>query len=395
MIELTEIGLFLVLFIALFIGWSMGRKNSARKSKQASPSIPTDYFRGLNHLLNDQHSEAIDAFVDSLEVNSDTFDIHLTLGNLFRKKGEIQKAIHIHQSLLARPEISPREMRMVQLELASDFMSAGLLDRAGRLLLNMASTSRKSEFHPKILTLLVDLYEFEQSWDKAIQIGTELIKETPVKKEIKRLAHFHCELAQEQQKKEQWKAAYQHYKWALEVDSTCVRASIGAADVLNNQRRYRDAIKELKHAAEQDPEFVSLIIPKLKECYQNVWGGSGYIKFLQEQNQKRPTTALIMALVQHYMETDKDYAEMFLVEQLRAHPTIKGFKELINLQLADSQGYNQQHLVVLFELIDQLIQAKHKYQCRQCGFPGHQLHWQCPSCKSWGTVKPIHGLEGE
>jgi len=284
---------------------------------------------------------------------------------------------------------------MVQLELASDFMSAGLLDRAGRLLLNMASTSRKSEFHPKILTLLVDLYEFEQSWDKAIQIGTELIKETPIKKEIKRLAHFHCELAQEQQGKEQWKTAFQHYKWALEVDPTCVRASIGAADVLNSQRRYRDAIKELKHAAEQDPEFMSLIIPKLKECYQNIWGSSGYIKFLQEQNQKRPTTALIMALVQHYMETDKDYAEMFLVEQLRAHPTIKGFKELINLQLADSQGYNQQHLVVLFELIDQLIQAKHKYQCRQCGFPGHQLHWQCPSCKSWGTVKPIHGLEGE
>ena len=395
MIELTEIGLFLVLFIALFVGWSMGRKNSAKKTKQVSQSIPTDYFRGLNHLLNDQHSEAIDAFVDSLEVNSDTFDIHLTLGNLFRKKGEIQKAIHIHQSLLARPEISPREMRMVQLELASDFMSAGLLDRAGRLLLNMASTSRKSEFHPKILTLLVDLYEFEQSWDKAIQIGTELIKETPIKKEIKRLAHFHCELAQEHQNKEQWKTAFQHYKWALEVDSTCVRASIGAADVLNSQRRYRDAIKELKHAAEQDPEFMSLIIPKLKECYQNIWGGSGYIKFLQEQNQKRPTTALIMALVQHYMETDKDYAEMFLVEQLRAHPTIKGFKELINLQLADSQGYNQQHLVVLFELIDQLIQAKHKYQCRQCGFPGHQLHWQCPSCKSWGTVKPIHGLEGE
>jgi len=392
---LTEIGLFLVLFVALFVGWAMGRKNPTKKNKQTKKSIPTDYFRGLNHLLNDQHSEAIDAFVDSLEVNSDTFDIHLTLGNLFRKKGEIQKAINIHQNLLARPEISQREMRMVQLELASDFMSAGLLDRAGRLLLNMASTSRKTEFQPKILTLLVDLYEFEQSWDKAIQIGSELIKEAPTKKEIKRLAHFHCEMAQESQKKEQWKHAFQYYKEALDVDSSCVRASIGAADVLNSQGRYRDAIKELKHAAEQDPEFISIILPKLKECYQKVWGSGGYIKFLQEQNQKKPSAALIMGLVEHYMETDKDYAEMFLVEQLRLHPTIKGFKELISLQLADSQGYNQQHLVVLYELIDQLVQAKHKYQCRQCGFPGHQLHWQCPSCKNWGVVKPIHGLEGE
>ncbi|AEF55578.1 lipopolysaccharide assembly protein LapB [Marinomonas posidonica] len=392
---MTEVGLFLVLFVALFVGWTMGRKTPTKKSKTLKKSIPNDYFRGLNHLLNDQHSEAIDAFVDSLEVNSETFDIHLTLGNLFRKKGEIQKAINIHQNLLARPEISQREMRMVQLELASDFMSAGLLDRAGRLLLNMASTARKSEFQPKILTLLVDLYEFEQSWDKAIQIGSELVKETATKKEIKRLGHFHCEMAQEHQKKEQWKPAYQQYKQALEVDPTCVRASIGAADVLKKQNRYRDAIKELKHVAEQDSDFVSVIIPQLKECYQKVWGSGGYIKFLQEQNDIKPSTTLIMALVEHYMDNDREYAEMFLVEQLRKHPTIKGFKELINIQIADSQGYNQQHLSVLYELIDQLVQAKHKYQCRQCGFSGHQLHWQCPSCKTWGVVKPIHGLEGE
>lgn len=392
---MAEIGLFIVLFAALLIGWAMGRSKSRKKPVPEKKSLPSDYFRGLNHLLNDQHSEAIDAFVDSLEANSDTFDIHLTLGNLFRKKGEIQKAIHIHQTLLARPEISPREMSMVQLELASDFMSAGLLDRAGRLLLNMASTSRKSEFHANILSLLVDLYEFEQSWDKAVQIGGELIKDQPSKKEIKRLAHFHCELAQGFHKQEQWKFALQSYKAALGVDSSCVRASIGVADVLGGQSRYRDAIKELKHAAEQDPDFISLIVPKLKDCYQNVWGSSGYIKFLQEQNEKKPATSLIMALAQHYMEADKEYAEMFLVEQLRKHPTLKGFKELINLQLDNEEGHSQQHLEVLYGLIDQLVQAKHKYQCRQCGFAGHQLHWQCPSCKSWGTVKPIHGLEGE
>lgn len=392
---MTEVGLFIVLFAALFLGWAMGRKNPAKKPKRDKKNVPPDYFRGLNHLLNDQHSEAIDAFVDSLEVNSDTFDIHLTLGNLFRKKGEIQKAINVHQNLLARPEISQREMRMVQLELASDFMSAGLLDRASRLLLNMATASKKSEFHPKILTLLVDLYEFEQSWDKAIQISTELIKDAPSKKAVKRLAHFHCEMAAILAKKEQWKEAFDHYKQALNVDSSCVRASIGAAEVLGGQRRYRDAIKELKQVAEQDPEFISIIIPMLKDYYQRVWGGSGFIKFLQEQNQKKPSAALILALAQHYMEDDKEYAEMFLVEQLRSHPTLKGFRELISLQMGDSRGQNLQHLEVLYELIDQLAQAKPQYQCRQCGFSGYQLHWQCPSCKSWGVVKPIHGLEGE
>lgn len=392
---MTEVGLFIVLFAALFLGWAMGRKNPSKKAKRDKKKVPPNYFRGLNHLLNDQHSEAIDAFVESLEVNSETFDIHLTLGNLFRKKGEIQKAINVHQSLLARPEISQREMHMVQLELASDFMSAGLLDRASRLLLNMATIPKKSEFHSKILTLLVDLYEFEQSWDQAIQVSSELIKDTPSKKEIKRLAHFHCEMAEMLSKKEQWKEAYQHYKQALDVDSSCVRASIGAADVLSSQRCYRDAIKELKHVADQDPEFISIIIPRLKDCYQRVWGSSGFIKFIQEQNQKKPSAALILALAQHYMEDDKEYAEMFLVQQLRSHPTVKGFRELISLQMGDSRGQNQQHLEVLYELIDQLAQAKPHYQCRQCGFSGYQLHWQCPSCKSWGVVKPIHGLEGE
>ncbi len=135
--------LFLILFIALLTGWIMGRRKSSIKTSTKS-NVPNDYFRGLNHLLNNQHSEAIDAFVDSLQVNSETFDIHLTLGNLFRKKGEIDKAINVHQNLLARPEITPRETRLVQLELASDFMSAGLLDRAERLLLNIAS--KQTEF---------------------------------------------------------------------------------------------------------------------------------------------------------------------------------------------------------------------------------------------------------
>ena len=215
------------------------------------------------------------------------------------------------------------------------------------------------------------------------------------KKEIKRLAHFHCEMAEILSKKEQWKEAFQHYKQALGVDSSCVRASVGAANVLSSQRRYRDAIKELKQVAEQDPEFISIIIPQLKECYQRVWGGSGFIKFLQEQNQKKPSAALILALAQHYMEDDKEYAEMFLVEQLRLHPTLKGFRELINLQMKDSRGQNQQHLEVLFELVDQLAQVKPQFQCRQCGFSGHQLHWQCPSCKEWGVVAPIQGVEGE
>ena len=390
---MTEWGLFVVLFVALFIGWMLGRRRTKETQDQELKKVPNDYFRGLNHLLNGQQSEAIDAFVDSLEVNSDTFDIHLTLGNLFRKKGEIQKAINIHQSLLARPDISPRDTRLVQLELASDFMSAGLLDRAERLLLNIAA--RKTEFQKEIFTLLVDLYEFEQSWEKAISIAHQLQADFPSRRQAQRLAHFYCEVAEEAIHKEQWTQAFQRYKSAIEVDIDCVRASIGLADIFISQKRYRDAIKELKMVADQDHEFLPVVIYKLRECYLQVWGGGGYIKFLQEQLKKHPSATLIRALTEHYAQDDKEFAEQFIIEQLRAHPTIKGFQELIDMQRQDSEGHDQENLSVLYELIEQLTSSKPKHRCRQCGFSGHQLHWQCPSCKSWGTVKPIHGLEGE
>ncbi|MFT2112330.1 lipopolysaccharide assembly protein LapB [Marinomonas sp. 2405UD68-3] len=390
---MIDVGLFAVLFIALALGWLLGKRKPKEAKKVTDKGIPKDYFRGLNHLLNDQHSEAIDAFVDSLHVNSETFEIHLTIGNLFRKKGEIQKAINVHQNLLSRPEISPREMRLVQLELASDFMSAGLLDRAERLLLNIAGSN--TELQPMILTLLVDLYEFEQSWDKAIQIGSQLNIIKNNEKVSKRLAHYHCEIAQSMLDKEQFQKAYEHYISALDIDAKCVRAGIGSAEILIEQQRFREAIKDLKQIATQDKEFIPVILPQLKGCYDKVWNSGGYLKFLMEQNKLRPSASLMMEIAQHYARDDLHYAETFLIEQLRLHPTIKGFKELIRMQLDASQGKSSEHLQVIFELIEHLAQVKHKYLCRQCGFSGHQLHWQCPSCKNWGTVKPIHGLEGE
>lgn len=388
---MSEVLLFTILFVALFAGWLMGRrKSSARNTSKLT--VPNDYFRGLNHLLNDQHSEAIDAFVDSLQVNSETFDIHLTLGNLFRKKGEIDKAINVHQNLLARPEITPTETRLVQLELASDFMSAGLLDRAERLLLNIAS---KQTDQPTVLKLLVDLYEFEQSWDKAIEVAKQLLRLEHKAVLAKRLSHFYCEIADEKHRQKHYKEALQDYQNSLNVDRNCVRASMGAAEVFIEQRRYRDAIKELKAVANQDKELIPITIKPLKECYDKVWGSTGFVKFLQEQNRGASSATVILALSEKLARINQDSAEVFLVEQLREHPTIKGFRELVKMQLTEAKGEGRDDLQVLYELLDQLVDSKHKYLCRQCGFSGFQLHWRCPSCKSWGSVKPIHGLEGE
>ncbi|TBR43088.1 lipopolysaccharide assembly protein LapB [Marinomonas agarivorans] len=389
---MSEVLLFSLIFCALLIGWLMGRRKSSSKNIESS-SVPKDYFRGLNHLLNDQHSEAIDAFVDSLQVNSETFDIHLTLGNLFRKKGEIEKAINVHQNLLARPEITPKEMRLVQLELASDFMSAGLLDRAERLLLSIASY--QTEFQATVLSLLVDLYEFEQSWNKAIQVGKQLLLLEHKTVLAQRLSHFYCEVADEKHKNRLFKEALMDYKAALNIDAFCVRASMGAAAVFIDQKRYRDAIKELKQVAEQDREQVPITIELLKECYDKVWGSSGFVKFLQEQNRIASSATVILALADRLAIKNQDSAETFLVEQLKEHPTIKGFRQLVKMQLVGAKGEGRDDLQVLYELLDQLTGNKHKFLCRKCGFSGFQLHWQCPSCKTWGSVKPIHGLEGE
>ncbi len=171
----------------------------------------------------------------------------------------------------------------------------------------------KLNFQSTVLALLVDLYEFEQSWDKAVEVAKQLLSIEHKTVLAKRLAHFYCEIADEKHKKKLFKEALLDYQNSLSIDNDCVRASMGAAAVFIDQKRYRDAIKELKMVASQDKELVPITISLLKDCYDKVWGSTGFVKFLQEQNRVSSSATVILALADKLASNSQDSAEVFLI----------------------------------------------------------------------------------
>ena len=189
---MDNIALYLFLVIALGIGFLLGRRERRKKPRGEMGLVSKDYFRGLNHLLNERTDLAIDTFVEAMVVDNDTVDTHLALGSLVRRRGEVDKAIRIHQNLLARPVLSSTNRAHAELELAQDYLVAGLLGRAENLLQELVG--RNAEHKQMALQLLLEVYERESEWEQALRVGKQLAKQDRGVR--KRMVHFHCEMAE-------------------------------------------------------------------------------------------------------------------------------------------------------------------------------------------------------
>ena len=213
---MNDLAILLLLVVAIGIGWWLGRRSVPRATEHRTGSIPSDYYRGLNYLLDGRPDGAVDAFIDALEVNSETLETHIALGNLMRKRGEVERAIRIHQNLLARPSLPATQVHQAHLELARDYVSAGLHDRAERLLLDLVQEA--PELRTTAHRHLLEIYQSESDWDRAIDIATRLLPRkrrlaggAPLPDELEQiaiaLAHYHCELAAISMQEGRWPEA--------------------------------------------------------------------------------------------------------------------------------------------------------------------------------------------
>jgi lipopolysaccharide biosynthesis regulator YciM len=396
---MQDLWLLSLVFCAIAIGWLMGRR--VGRSKDPA-SMPSQYYKGLNYLLNDQPDGALDAFIDALEVNSDTLDTHLAVGNLMRRKGEVERAIRIHQNLLARPSLAKEHLHQAHLELARDFISAGLLDRAERLLGDLLEEA--PELRNIAMRHLLEIYQDEKEWDKAIETAQKLLprksllkSSTPEDTHLKvALAHYCCELAEIAQQKNDYHSARVWLKQALNYDRNCVRASLIFANVEYSTQHYQSAIKILSKVRKQDPDFILETIALLKECHALEGTLDDFHQYMLEVLEAHPSTSILLSLVDDIQQRQGDKAAAdFIGRQLKQRASLKGLAKLVNLHVANSEGRAQENLTILQLLIDQLIQSRPNYQCHHCGFSGKQLHWLCPGCKQWGEVKSIRGTEGD
>lgn len=383
----------ILLFSAIVIGWLLG-KLERKKNDTLEPvsSVSKDYFDGLNLLLNEKQDEAVDLLLKTLDVNGDTFETYMVMGGLFRRRGEVDRAIRIHQDLLARTDLNKGQHGTVKLELARDYLKAGVLDRSERLLKEITEEGGSNQ--AVALDYLLTIFEQEKEWNNAIETGEKLLQKG--KTIHRKLAHYYCEQAEQNLKIGDFVQSRRDLKKALQTDSLCIRASLLQAELETQADNPKEAVKALTRVLDQDPTFVPDTLPLLRENYEKLDQMSELSKYLFASLEKSPAISIVMVLSDLVYRLEGESAgEYLLSEYLKKRPSVKGLDRLINLQLSHASGAEKESLTILQAFTQKLIKNKPIYRCEECGFDGKTLHWQCPSCKSWGTIKPIQGLEGE
>ncbi|MUL18260.1 lipopolysaccharide assembly protein LapB [Aliivibrio fischeri] len=385
--------LFLLLPIAAGYGWYMGNRSARQQRQKETNHLSRQYVAGLNLLLSDQSDKAVDHFIELLQVDSDTIDTHLALGNLFRRRGEVDRAIKIHQNLIARPNLTIDQRNIALQQLAKDYMVSGILDRAEKIFEQLLE---EPDHREAALLQLVAIHQQTREWEQAIQFANSLVRMGRKKLKLD-IAHYYCELAMQELADENLNKAKQNLKKALSSDNQCVRASIMMAKLLMEEENYKSALAHLESVLDQDIDFVSEALPLLAECYEKLDREGALLQFLKEAISKGAGASAELMLSNLIAKHEGvALAQGYMTKQLLKNPTMKGFYRLMGYHTDEAEdGRAKASLTSLQTLVGEQLKMKPNYRCSKCGFSSHRLFWQCPSCKGWGVIKPIRGLDGE
>ncbi len=383
--------LFLLLPVAALSGWLLGSRGKRKGSVQGGDcgSLSKDYFKGLNYLLNEQADKALEVFIQMSELDSEAVELHFALASLFARRGEVDRAIRIHQNLIARPVLAQSDRNRALFELAQDYMRAGLLDRAESL---FGELTEDAIFGQRSRRQLLDVYQQEKEWDKAIQIARRLnsIQGQPL---APILAHFYCEQADEVLARGDSSQAMRVVKRAFNEDKNSVRATLIEAQLHLLNKNARAAIKSLKRVEQQNSEYLPLILDPLQQAYEMQGDGEGFINYLR-QLPDEGSLSPILKLSEQLQNHDGDGGALQLLSQtLRRRPSLRILQQM--LQLYGKRTPDNTELQLALETLDKFLQDKPVYHCENCGYHSRAMQWQCPSCKQWDRVKPIHGIEGD
>lgn len=382
--------LFLLLPVAAYSGWHFGSKKKTYEASERSllTNYRKDYFRGLNYLINEQPDKAVDIFVKLIEVDSDTVETHLALGALFRQRGEVDRAIRVHQNLIARPQLA-KEYRMQALsELGQDYLRAGVLDRAEGLFQELVELGEQSEAS---LKYLLHIYQQEKDWQQAITTAHKLA--LICKRSMNDvIAHYYCELAEAEPDPY---LAIKHLKKAEAVDGSSIRALMLRGKLCAYLHDYASAITYYQRAITVDADYITEIIPSLCHAYRQEGQEEQMVDYLHQLLLNYPSTSTAIELAQYLQYKHGNTAAIeFIAEHIQQHPSMRGLDYLVELYLLNVYGDTEKKLMMLHDFMQRLQQNKPVYQCQHCGFSGRSLYWLCPSCHYWSTTKPVQGLEG-
>ncbi len=383
---------FLLLPVAFVSGWLVARKSSKKIKLNQKININPNYLKGINYLLDEKQDKAIELFLSMLDVDTDTIELHLTLGHLFRRKGEVDKAIQLHQNILAKPELDTKQRARVVYELGCDFMSSGLLDRAEGLfndLIEGKNLVQKSEIN------LLDIYEKEKEWEKAIDIGCRLAK-YDTKKYYPRIAHYYCELLDEGLKTFTNAKMDITIQKAFAYDKKSVRARILEGDIFVKRGQYEKAIEVYLHIEKDDKALLPLVIKSVFYCIHNLDNKKYKEKLLKMFASDATCTSALIALTNYvHIQKNENDAKSLLLKRLTERPSLRVLNEWIKFELINSTDKNKKSIELIHKMLNDYLLQLSQFKCTQCGYKSNVVEWQCPTCKNWGVIKPVYGVSGE
>ncbi len=375
--------LVLLLPLAAFSGWWLARSDKKTGNEQKED----DYFKGLSYLLENETDKAIDIFFRIAHLDNSTIENQITLGNLFRHRGEIDRALHIHSNLLEKGQLSEQTKQKLSLALAEDYLAAGIMNYAEDYFQQVRESS-SPDLRDIGRRKLINLYAEQGLWRKALDIIKEL---DPFKRDKiqQHAAHFHCELARIALEKHDEETADNELQQALACDKYCVRATIKLGRLAAQRSQFVTAIGHFNEVEKQDPAFLPEILDDLSRSYTALHQLSEWKIELTRLAGKYSNPILVLYLNQLIADEDgSEAAREYLKEQLKKKPNMLSVQAYLKFSDVDENG----DIHLLNESVDKILSFALKYRCRDCGFRGNQLNWCCPGCKKWGTFTPVSDI---
>ena len=366
-------------FVCL-IAWWFGRR-SAQKKCSSENLLNSEYVKGFNYLLNDQSDKAVEVFVKALEVDSETVELHLALGGLFRKEGQVGRATRIHQNIIARPHLTDEQNTLAVFELAQDYFKAGLFDRAESLFLELLERKYLVE---NALLSLAKIYESEKEWGKAIEITQQLDPETQT--DIKqRLSHYWCELAKTAIKANDFNEAKRCLQESKVNEPDSLRRMILESDMDYAMGNVKQAIQRWKNVSDKSALCSDLVVEKIHTALIKFNDDHAIDDFFAEQMQRCFSIKATQLFLEHHNYSKSAYRQIY--QSFEKSPTKLSIAWLLDNRhvYEDFKGdQNETDLLSMFNKgIGESVTPQNIYHCSICGFESKVINWQCPSCKKW------------
>ncbi len=376
----------LLLPLAAASGWYVARQHYLKSPPSRSYPPPVSYYHDLNRLLDHRADKAQRIVEELLAQYPEAIETQIALGIFFRKRGEVHKAISLHEKLLENPNLQEVQRNDAYLELGMDYLKAGLLDRAESIFKALTATTHRIQ----ALYQLLQLYQQERDWFGAMNCTLEIRRLSGTLPGGETEAQFLCELAREADQRSEFDLARDYVTRALKADPTDVRALLLQTEFDWRRGRYADNLPTLMRISEQKIEYFSVILPTLKTCFESLHDLQAYRSYLTQFYARHGLNEAALALCEVIHQTEGgEAAEEYLTGVLLQQSSLDGLTRLLELKKQNGHPLTAADLEFFVQRMRGLYCATIRYACEQCGFEGTSLHWHCPSCRHWSTIKPV------